>query len=282
MRSAKKVLSGQTELTFDEVSQLLGVVRDAYRDRENVVSAGGGPALYVGDLHGDLAAARAVVGLARSLSEHRVVFLGDYGDRGYAQVETFNLVLALAAQEPGRITLLRGNHEDSDIAATYGMLHDVQRHYHDGAFRVYEELFAALPVAEITTHGVFACHGGVPQGVHSRDDLQRCNRHTPVIEDHVLFELLWNDPVDARFRFSPSMRGGGAREFGSIAFDEFAAALDIRLMVRAHQAFPEGLRLFFGGRLVSVFSTAYGGRTVPTVCRVTPSLDIIPVPLSTG
>lgn len=39
------------------------------------------------------------------------IFIGDFVDRGYHSVETFELLLCLKVKHPDRITLLRGNHE---------------------------------------------------------------------------------------------------------------------------------------------------------------------------
>ncbi|MFW9847084.1 MAG: hypothetical protein ACFFD6_10065, partial [Candidatus Thorarchaeota archaeon] len=56
--------------------------------------------------------------------------------------------------------------------------------------------------------------------------------------------------------------------FGRIAFKEFAELIDIRLMIRAHQVFPDGVQTFFEKKLYSVFSTSYAGRVKPKILQI--------------
>src|SRR5699024_5078946 len=48
------------------------------------------------------------------------LFLGDYVDRGTNSLEVMCLLLALKCRHPHQIHLIRGNHEDAEINATYG------------------------------------------------------------------------------------------------------------------------------------------------------------------
>lgn len=84
----------------------------------NLVKVSGRVAV-VGDIHGqyyDLA----------WLLEHRLegekehlLFLGDYVDRGCFSIEVLVLLLALKLNSPGRVTLLRGNHECEQMTSYF-------------------------------------------------------------------------------------------------------------------------------------------------------------------
>lgn len=68
------------------------------------------PIAVVGDVHGDaLALEKALVFLARF--EGRVVFLGDYVNKGSNSKEVLDMLIAFQRETNGRTTFLLGNHE---------------------------------------------------------------------------------------------------------------------------------------------------------------------------
>ncbi|MHA2380341.1 MAG: metallophosphoesterase [Candidatus Thorarchaeota archaeon] len=188
-------------------------------------------------------------------------------------------MMSLAIQYPERALMLRGNHESDMVARMYGFFDVVKSQYMPELFEAYCEVFGSLPLASISQKGVFSCHGGVPEGVDSLGQIQSLDRYSMEFENPIAFQMAWNDPVDGDFYFGHNRRGGATRSFGRLAFEEFARNLKIKLMVRAHEAFPEGYRRFFGGRLVSVFSTRYGHRVDPKVVHVGEDLVTDPLPL---
>lgn len=274
MRLAKDVVGGKTKLTESEIRELTTAFTDLYYSKPNVVRTPENDTIYVGDLHGDFQSAQAIRNLFMKSPDDSVVFLGDYVDRGPHQVETFNLVMSLAIQYPERILLLRGNHESNKVARMYGFFDIVRSQYNVDLFDAYCEVFKSLPLARISKNGVFSCHGGIPEGVDTLDQIQSAERRSVDLDNPVVYQIAWNDPVDSDSHFRSNRRGGGTRTFGRLAFDKFVKSMGIKLMIRAHEVFSDGYKRFFGGRLISVFSTAYSYRVNPKVVRV--GNDLIP------
>jgi diadenosine tetraphosphatase ApaH/serine/threonine PP2A family protein phosphatase len=271
---AQMVLEGYSDLNDTEVKELTGLLCDMYNDSQNVVTIPDTNVIFVGDLHGEFDCAMAVKRLVDKYHNHHFVFLGDYGDRGPQQTATFNLVAALAIKHADRVLMLRGNHESTSVALRYGFYFEVQRLYNRQLFDHISAAFAELPLSARSKNGVFACHGGVPEGVNCLEDLIAPNRKSDEFDEDIFYQLVWNDPEEGDFRFRPNPRGGRSRIFGEKAFDEFCNQLDIKLLFRAHQVFPEGIKKFFEGRLVSVFSSRYRGRVNPKVARLGKNFQI--------
>ena len=111
------------------------------------------------------------------------------------------------------------------------------------------------------------------------EEIQKCNRINYDFPNDILFQLAWNDPKEADFRFAANSRGRRVKAFGRKAFNEFSQNLGVKIMLRAHEVFPEGSKKFFDGRLISVFSAAYHGAAVPTVIRLGGDFKVEPIKL---
>ncbi len=279
MKLVKDVLGGKKDITAEDVKQLVGMMCDLYDSQPNVVEIPARRAIFVGDLHGDLDSALAVRDYFLKSKDYSMIFLGDYGDRGPAQVETFNLVMALALQFPNRVVMLRGNHESDEVATRYGFYMDISRKYSHSMFEHYLNVFTVLPLAGLSSNGIFCCHGGVPENVNNLSQILAIDRCFPNFPDDIAYQMVWNDPKDRDFDFRPSCRGRRMKYFGQVAFDRFSADLGIELMLRSHEVFEEGFKSFFGGRLFSVFTATAGGTVKPKIARLKDDLKIKPVPI---
>jgi len=275
----QSVINGNTDVTREEIEQLTGMVRDLYKTRSNVIEIPSRKVIFVGDLHGELESILSVQRLISKYQNHYFVFLGDYADRGPAQIETFNLVMALTLNSPDRILMLRGNHESDDVAQRYGFYTEVTRKFSFEVYSKYLEVFQVLPMAAFCPESIFACHGGIPEGVSSIEEIQRVFRINLNFPDDIMFQLAWNDPKEADFRFAANSRGNRARAFGRKAFDEFCESVNFQLMIRAHEVFDDGFKTFFDNKLYSVFSSAYRGAAIPTVLRLGGELKVEPIKL---
>jgi hypothetical protein len=151
-----------------------------------------------GDLHGDIHSLLAVLGRLQErgllkgfqITDPRfyMAFLGDYTDRGVYGVEVIYTLLRLQLGNPGRVLLIRGNHEDVSLVSRYGFLAEGQAKYgadFDAAKVVRFHDF--LPAAVYLGTGndvVQLCHGGVEPGFDPRPLLQsdRTNAFQRIVE----------------------------------------------------------------------------------------------------
>ncbi|MBD3231440.1 hypothetical protein GF322_02140 [Candidatus Dependentiae bacterium] len=83
----------------------------------------------VGDIHGNFQTIKSIldnlIGMDRMdkklqlKDNNKLVFLGDYTDRGKENLKVLCSVIILALKNPGRVVLLRGNHENIDMNEHY-------------------------------------------------------------------------------------------------------------------------------------------------------------------
>jgi hypothetical protein len=131
-----------------------------------------------GDLHGDVHSLIAFLealqrsgdldGFRIARPEVRLLFLGDYTDRGQYGVEVLYTLMRLKLMNPEHVLLVRGNHEDISLVARYGFLSEIAAKYGRGfnvqrVARLYEFLPAVLYL--VCGGDVIQCnHGGIEPG----------------------------------------------------------------------------------------------------------------------
>ncbi|KAK2957473.1 putative Serine/threonine-protein phosphatase [Blattamonas nauphoetae] len=103
---------------------------------------------------------------------HKLLFLGDYVDRGDHSVEVVTRLFLDKVYARTKIFLLRGNHElmyvNSQIE-TYGMTSFLMQcktlfgKRGVDVFMAFNRAFDCLPVAAIVDRELFCCHGGIPR-----------------------------------------------------------------------------------------------------------------------
>lgn len=143
----------------------------------------------------------------------RIVFLGDYGDYGNYGVDTWNLIMKLHNANPGRVVLIKGNHDlflkpyeaqtqrtkDDKLPAPFGFKAYTDFYFNkelrrvfsksdsDEAIKLMRKVYQELPDAYylgfqkgMKTRYVLFCHGGLEPGYDPRPFL--CDSRTNLFD----------------------------------------------------------------------------------------------------
>lgn len=119
------------------------------------------PVIVVGDIHGNLHDLLRIWNSIDDIFEQKVLFLGDYVDRGQYQLETITLLFALTLEYSNNIFLLRGNHEFPAINVNSFKQEICSAGYSEDLFYKFNEAFSWMPIAALIGNEIFCVHGGL-------------------------------------------------------------------------------------------------------------------------
>ncbi len=255
-----------------------------------VIDLGEGGLLVVGDIHGYPEVARWALRIWGEYGYRHIVFLGDYTDRGPDGVGSLETVIEAFLGEPGRVVLLRGNHETPSMNYNYGFYRELMDKGLKDLYQDIVRLYRSMPYIARTSNTIIL-HGGIPCRKCSGEgeEAYTIEEIASAIEDErargddtdpgpetVGFHILWNDPLGSIEWFAPSIRG--AYYYGRTAWKRFLEANGSALLVRGHEV-VDALRIWRGsgeaeegfsdgwtsgideyrGSVVTVFSSLYHG-----------------------
>lgn len=228
--------------------------------------------IVVGDLHGDLGALDSLLRVV-DLSKDCLIFLGDYADRGSFGLEVIEKVSLIARNNPTKVFLLKGNHEDYNKRGEPNFspcrfCWEVKekkgswRSFFVGEFKEFlEQLYLAVVVK-----GCFLfVHGGVSSRIDGFEKLAYPSRE-------VELDILWSDPFDGFGERSNIKRGGIGVEFGVDITRQVCKKLGVLRIIRSHQPTKATKGPFFEheNQVVTINSTSlYGG--TPFVLSIDPT-----------
>lgn len=240
---------------------------------------------FVGDIHGAIHETFLLVDFFyQALQEDpsiKIIFVGDYVDRNPFDLETLTLITAFHLLFPDNVILLRGNHETQEINEHYGFYDNLLRVFWDDAVKLYEKIiayFKKLPILSVVNifagenkpAKVLVVHGGIPIDPQSPeipvnlDDIEeRLHSEEAYTDDMdpITISMLWSDPDEMIEKILPGNLNNGRTKFGSQLLKDFIELNQIDLIVRGHQKWKQGYRIFFD-KIYSIFSTStYDGKT---------------------
>lgn len=247
-----KIKSGKC-LDEDELFKLCEGVK-AILIEENNVQPVQSPVVICGDIHGQFFDLLELFRTGGDLPTTNYIFMGDYVDRGYNSVETFELLICLKACYPANITLLRGNHESRQVTSVYGFYDECIRKYGNAnPWKYFTEVFDYLNVAALVDNRILCVHGGLSPEIRTIDQMRVINRKVEIPNEGAYCDLMWSDPEDIE-TWQPSPRGA-AWMFGFKVTNEFNHINGLELICRAHQLVQEGYKFWFPeNNLVTVWS----------------------------
>ena len=189
--------------------------------------------LLVGDLHGDYECFEKVFEIAKEYNPNKIVFLGDYVDRGVFDYKILKYIYlwlnnkTIFGFEPNKIVFLRGNHENIEINKLYGFYYRRNLFYSEIGKRVdiQNEIYERLPLYYLERGKFLALHGFLP----CKFNLLEC----PFIEN-CKEEILWNDfdPNIKRCKFN-YYRGIG-NIVGYDVWEKAKRELNVKLLFKGH------------------------------------------------
>lgn len=131
------------------------------------------PVTICGDIHGQFYDLIELFKKGGRIPDTRYIFMGDYVDRGYHSVETFQLLMCLKLKYPGHITLLRGNHETMAISGVYGFIDECRKKYGNvNAWKYCVQVFDNLGLAALVEGKIFCIHGGLSPDLKTFDQVR--------------------------------------------------------------------------------------------------------------
>jgi diadenosine tetraphosphatase ApaH/serine/threonine PP2A family protein phosphatase len=222
----------------------------------------------IGDIHGDL---KSFIKVLYDIHfeeflvnpNNKVIFLGDYVDRGSNSIDVLYYVCYLKRQYPNSIILMRGNHE-APVEFPF-FPHDlpdkiIERYGICWGKLIYIKkilrFFRLLTLATLIQNQLFIVHGGLPTEDGSTIDFKRslASAQENHIHDRILEEILWNDPLRSPDRrdWIHSKRGFG-RLFGINISRKWLNVSGTKVVIRGHEP-CQGFKIDHDGMVATLFS----------------------------
>lgn len=213
----------------------------------------------ISDLHGDTQTFFEILDRIGpnflSDSRNKMIFLGDYVDRGSDSAGVLYSVCRLKTKYPDSIVLMRGNHEaPSEFPfSPQDLPHEMQDRFGSEAKALYRQVLSLFQLMTLTTlikSNLLLVHGGLPTETFDPRLIQDAQEKH--IQNRVLEELLWNDPRPVK-GWARSHRGIG-RYFGSEITQRWLKSTNTKAVVRGHEPCA-GFRVDHEGRVLTLFSS---------------------------
>jgi len=211
--------------------------------------------IFVGDTHGDLEVSQKVVGNYLN-TDNKIVFLGDYVDRGPFSKANLDFLLETKRKNPEKIYLLQGNHEGYPIIKFFPA--DFWESLDERDYKKYSAIVIEFPLALIVKN-ILALHAVPP-------DLKTMKtNHIPSKEINKIKlgskewqQITWGDFYEEKGDYLGQDLFSGRSRFGKDYFLKIMKRFDKNILIRSHQ--PDAPQFMFDDRCLTIFSSSIYAR----------------------
>ena len=171
--------------------------------------------------------------------EAKLLFLGDFVDRGAWGTEIVLLLFTLKIKYPDRVLLLRGNHESREMTEQFNYREQALYLYDQEFYDWVMDAFDQLPLAAVLDNTYLCMHGGISNNVPSIEAINLVDRKMePPEEDCLMSDLLWADPAknsnkDCDYEFNETRMVSVL--FGEKPANQLLNKEGLKSIIRAHQ-----------------------------------------------
>ena len=200
--------------------------------------------IFVGDTHGDLEVSKKVI-KDYLKPGNKIVFLGDYVDRGPYSKENLDFLLEQKQKYPNQIYLLQGNHEGHHILefspANFWQSLSARE------YKKYCSIVERLPLAFIIDN-IIALHGVLPD-VENLTEINKIKLGSEKWQ-----QITWGDFIDKPGNYLGVDPFTGRPQFGRDWFSDLMKRFNKKVLIRSHQPFAP--KFLFNNRCLTIFTSA--------------------------
>lgn len=202
--------------------------------------------VFVGDTHGDLEISQKVI-KEYLKSGNKIIFLGDYVDRGSFSKENLDYLLEQKLKYPKQIYLLQGNHEGHHILEFSPA--DFWESLSQEEYERYCSIVEKLPLV-VVAKDIIALHGALPD-VKNLKEINKIK-----LGSEQWLQITWGDFVDEKGGYLGIDPFTDRPQFGRDWFSELMKKFNKKVLIRSHQ--PHAPQFMFDNHCLTLFtSSAY-------------------------